>query len=99
MTRLARWQHRILAYHKSGMQHGNRYGYWGILHAVHQRATSTREGVSLEEFAQRAARNIPVGRMGTPAEFGAMAAFLASPLAGYITGTMIRLDGGSVRSI
>jgi 3-oxoacyl-[acyl-carrier protein] reductase len=64
-----------------------------------QRATSAREGVSLEEFAQRAARNIPVGRMGTPAEFGAMAAFLASPLAGYITGTMIRLDGGSVRGI
>ena len=64
-----------------------------------QRATSAREGVSLEEFAQRAARNIPVGRMGTPAEFGAMAAFLASPLAGYITGSMIRLDGGSVRGI
>jgi 3-oxoacyl-[acyl-carrier protein] reductase len=37
--------------------------------------------------------------MGTPAEFGAMTAFLASPLAGYITGTMIRLDGGSVRGI
>jgi 3-oxoacyl-[acyl-carrier protein] reductase len=64
-----------------------------------QRATSAREGVSLEEFAQRAARNIPVGRMGTAAEFGAMAAFLASPLAGYITGTLIRLDGGSVRGI
>jgi 3-oxoacyl-[acyl-carrier protein] reductase len=64
-----------------------------------QRATSSREGLSLQETAERAARNIPVGRMGQPAEFGAMAAFLASPLAGYITGTMIRLDGGSVRSI
>ncbi|HJU10786.1 MAG TPA: SDR family oxidoreductase [Candidatus Binataceae bacterium] len=64
-----------------------------------QRATSAREGVSVEEFTERAARSIPVGRMGTAAEFGAMAAFLASPLAGYITGTMIRLDGGSVRSI
>jgi 3-oxoacyl-[acyl-carrier protein] reductase len=64
-----------------------------------QRATAARENVSLEEFAQRAARNIPVGRMGTAAEFGAMGAFLASPLAGYITGTMIRLDGGSVRGI
>jgi 3-oxoacyl-[acyl-carrier protein] reductase len=64
-----------------------------------QRATAARENVSLEDFAQRAARNIPVGRMGTAAEFGAMAAFLASPLAGYITGSMIRLDGGSVRGI
>jgi 3-oxoacyl-[acyl-carrier protein] reductase len=64
-----------------------------------QRATSSREGLSLQEIAERAARNIPVGRMGQPAEFGAMAAFLASPLAGYITGTMIRLDGGSVRSL
>ena len=64
-----------------------------------QRATSTREGVSLEDVVQRASRAIPVGRMGKPSEFGAMAAFLASPLAGYITGSMIRLDGGSVRSI
>jgi 3-oxoacyl-[acyl-carrier protein] reductase len=64
-----------------------------------QQATSAREGVSLEELVQRTVRNIPVGRMGTPAEFGAMAAFLASPLAGYITGSMIRLDGGSIRSI
>jgi 3-oxoacyl-[acyl-carrier protein] reductase len=64
-----------------------------------QRATSAQQGITMEEFAQRAARNIPVGRMGKPAEFGAMAAFLASPLAGYITGSMIRLDGGSVRSI
>jgi 3-oxoacyl-[acyl-carrier protein] reductase len=64
-----------------------------------QRATSAQQGLSLEEIAQRAARNIPVGRMGKPSEFGAMAAFLASPLAGYITGSMIRLDGGSIRSV
>jgi len=64
-----------------------------------QQATAAREGVSLEEFAQRAGRNIPVGRLGKASEFGAMAAFLASPLAAYITGTLIRLDGGSVRGI
>ncbi|MGA2412485.1 MAG: SDR family oxidoreductase [Candidatus Binataceae bacterium] len=64
-----------------------------------QHATSAREGVSLEEFAQRAARGIPVGRMGQPAEFGAAAAFIASQWAGYITGSMLRLDGGSIRSI
>jgi 3-oxoacyl-[acyl-carrier protein] reductase len=64
-----------------------------------QRAASQREGITPEEFMKRTARNIPVGRLGTPAEFGAAAAFLASPLAGYITGSMIRLDGGAVRSV
>ena len=64
-----------------------------------QRAASAQQGVTMEELAQRVARNIPVGRMGKPAEFGAIAAFLASPLAGYITGSTFRLDGGSIRSI
>jgi 3-oxoacyl-[acyl-carrier protein] reductase len=64
-----------------------------------QQATSAREGVSVEEFAQRAARGIPVGRMGRAEEFGAAAAFIASQWAGYITGSLIRLDGGSIRSI
>jgi 3-oxoacyl-[acyl-carrier protein] reductase len=64
-----------------------------------QRVASEREGLTPEEFMKRSARNIPVGRVGQPSEFGAMAAFLASPLAGYITGSMIRLDGGSIRSI
>ncbi len=60
---------------------------------------SQREGITVEEVMKRTARNIPVGRLGTPAEFGAAAAFLASPLAGYITGSMIRLDGGTIRSV
>jgi|SRR5579863_5455556 len=64
-----------------------------------QRANAAQQNLSLEEIVQRASRNIPVGRMGKPSEFGAMAAFLASPLAGYITGTLVRLDGGTVRSI
>jgi 3-oxoacyl-[acyl-carrier protein] reductase len=64
-----------------------------------QRATSAQQGITMEEFAQRMARTIPVGRMGKPSEFGAFAAFLASPLAGYITGSLFRLDGGSIRSV
>ncbi len=64
-----------------------------------QRVASEREGITPEEFIKRSTRNIPVGRLGQPSEFGAMAAFLASPLAGYITGSLIRLDGGSIRSI
>jgi NAD(P)-dependent dehydrogenase (short-subunit alcohol dehydrogenase family) len=38
---------------------------------------------------------IPAGRMGTPEEVGHLVAFLASPLAGYITGANIRIDGGA----
>ncbi len=64
-----------------------------------QHVASEREGLTAEEFIKRSTRNIPVGRVGQPSEFGAMAAFLASPLAGYITGSLIRLDGGSIRSI
>ena len=36
----------------------------------------------------------PVGRLGTPADIGALCAYLCSPLAGYITGTTILVDGG-----
>ena len=36
----------------------------------------------------------PAGRLGTPADIGALVAFLASPLAGFITGTTILIDGG-----
>jgi NAD(P)-dependent dehydrogenase (short-subunit alcohol dehydrogenase family) len=36
----------------------------------------------------------PVGRLGTPDEVGAFCAFLASPLAGFITGNTLLMDGG-----
>ena len=38
--------------------------------------------------------SVPAGRLGTTAEFGETAAFLASPDAGYITGQVITADGG-----
>ncbi len=50
--------------------------------------------------ANRAAyirENIPAGRFGEPVELGALAAFLASPLAAYISGANIPVDGGAVR--
>ncbi len=44
-------------------------------------------------------RQIPLRRYGEPAEFGRVAAFLLSPAASYVTGAMIRVDGGAIRSI
>ncbi len=41
--------------------------------------------------------NIPAGRFGEPEEFGALVAFLSSPLAGYISGAHIPVDGAAVR--
>lgn len=37
---------------------------------------------------------IPAGRMGTPAEIGAAVLYLASPEAGYVTGTTLHVNGG-----
>ena len=44
-------------------------------------------------------RQIPAGRVGTVGEYGPMGAFLASNQAGYITGSMIRVDGGRIRGM
>ncbi|GAB2886913.1 SDR family oxidoreductase [Paralcaligenes sp. KSB-10] len=49
---------------------------------------------SEREYAQA---EIPLGRFGEPEEIAAVAVFLASPLAGYVTGTVIPVDGGSSR--
>lgn len=58
-----------------------------------------KENISIDEVNKRLASQVPVGRIGDPAEFGAIAAFLASPWAGYITGSMIRVEGGTIKSI
>ncbi|HVJ53305.1 MAG TPA: SDR family oxidoreductase [Aliidongia sp.] len=63
------------------------------------RTIAGRTGKSEAEVAERAAAEIPVGRYGTIAEFGAVAAFLASEQASYVTGSMIRIDGGAIRSV
>ena len=44
-------------------------------------------------------RQIPMGRLGKPSEFAALAAFLASEQAGYITAQSIAVDGGWIRSL
>jgi 3-oxoacyl-[acyl-carrier protein] reductase len=60
---------------------------------------AAREGVTPADVERRTVAQIPVGRMGEPAEFAAAVAFLASPGASYITGTTLQIDGGWTRGV
>jgi 3-oxoacyl-[acyl-carrier protein] reductase len=51
------------------------------------------------EAAEAAAREeVPAGRLGRPEEYGDLVAFLCSERAAYLTGAVIPLDGGMLRS-
>ena len=58
-----------------------------------------RENRSVEDVMNESLKTIPMGRTGDPAEFAATAAFLASQPASYITGSVIRVDGGLITSL
>jgi 3-oxoacyl-[acyl-carrier protein] reductase len=62
-------------------------------------ATATKEGITPEEATARWTNEIPMRRLGEPAEFAAMAAFLCSAQASYITGSSIAVDGGWIKSL
>lgn len=54
---------------------------------------------SAEAARERAAADVPAGRLGSTAEYGELVAFLCSERAAYLTGAVIPLDGGLLRSI
>jgi 3-oxoacyl-[acyl-carrier protein] reductase len=66
---------------------------------VLNRADAEREGIPPEEVRARLEASIPLGRLAEPEEFAALAAFLASERAGYITGGAYAVDGGWLRGL
>jgi 3-oxoacyl-[acyl-carrier protein] reductase len=62
-------------------------------------AIARREGITPAQARARWEREIPMGRLGEPRELAALAAFLASERASYITGASIQVDGGWIRSL
>lgn len=61
-------------------------------------ARAERESRTPEEIAAQQTAGTPLRRMGTPEEFANVAVFLCSPLAGYVHGAMVPVDGGSIRA-
>lgn len=66
---------------------------------VLDRLKAEREGKSIETVRAESIALIPAGRYGKPEEFADMAAFLASERAAYVTGSVIRIDGGYIPSV
>ena len=63
-------------------------------------AAAQKEGISQEEYTERSVKaSIPMGRIGDPAEFGAVCAFVCSRHAGFLTGQTIMVDGGQTHGV
>ncbi len=62
-------------------------------------AIAGREAVSVGEALSKWEAEIPMGRLGEPRELAALAAFLASERASYITGSSIAVDGGWIKGL
>jgi 3-oxoacyl-[acyl-carrier protein] reductase len=62
-------------------------------------ASAARDGTTPAGFFERLEREIPARRLGDPGELAALATFLASERAAYVTGQSIAVDGGWIRSL
>lgn len=71
----------------------------GRIHTGRLEALAARQGRPVEEVFEGWIAEIPLRRLGTPGDVGALAAFLASQQAGFLTGLSIPVDGGMLHSI
>src|SRR5262249_50237937 len=62
-------------------------------------ARAQRDGISREEAERASKAAIPAGRYGEPEEYAAAVSFLAGTQASYVTGIILRVDGGLVPAI
>jgi 3-oxoacyl-[acyl-carrier protein] reductase len=62
-------------------------------------AKAKREGRPVDVVSAESTSSIPVGRYGNPEEYADTVAFLASTRASYITGSIIRIDGGLIAGV
>lgn len=63
------------------------------------RAAAERQGKPIEDIVSQSLATIPMGRYGRPDEFASVAAFIVSERASYLTGSVVRVDGGMIKGI
>lgn len=63
------------------------------------KATAEKKGNTVEEVIENMSKDIPIGRLGLPAEFAKTAVFLASGANTYVTGQALLIDGASVSAL
>ena len=75
-------------------------GYTRTERLIHlAEAVSERDSITVDAAYEGWAEEIPMGRLADPAELGAVAAFLCSEQASYVTGQSIAVDGGWIKGL
>jgi NAD(P)-dependent dehydrogenase (short-subunit alcohol dehydrogenase family) len=67
----------------------------GLIESDQHVQRAKRTGVALDDYIKNASKNVPLGRMGKPEEFAALACLLVSDTCGFVSGTAINVDGAA----